>query len=95
MENTPSNLHKKDSTRAILNRLAKASGHLESVRRMVEEGRDTAEVLNQLSAVRAALGSTGKLIFTEEMEKALDEAIQTGNYERVHQLNASIGRFIK
>ena len=95
MESSSSAIHKKDSTRAILNRLAKASGHLESVRRMVEEGRDTAEVLNQLSAVRAALGSTGKLIFTEEMEKALDEALQTGNYDRVQRLNESIGRFIK
>lgn len=95
METSSSSIHKKDSTRAILNRLAKASGHLESVRRMVEEGRDTAEVLNQLSAVRAALGSTGKLIFTEEMEKALDEALQTGNYDRVQRLNESIGRFIK
>lgn len=95
MEETLSNLHKKDNTRAILNRLAKAGGHLESVRRMVEEGRDTAEVLNQLSAVRSALGSTGKLIFKEEMEKALDEAVRTGNYERVERLNESINRFIK
>ena len=95
MEDSLSILHKKDNTRAILNRLAKASGHLESVRRMVEEGRDTAEVLNQLSAVRSALGSTGKLIFTEEMEKALDEALRTGNYERVQRLNESISRFIK
>jgi DNA-binding FrmR family transcriptional regulator len=90
-----SELHKKDNTRSILNRLAKAGGHLESVRRMVEEGGDTAEVLNQLSAVRAALGSTGKLIFKEEMEKALDEAVRTGDYERVEQLNESINRFIK
>lgn len=88
-------LHKEDKTRAILNRLAKANGHLSSVRRMVEEGRDSAEILTQLSAVRAALGSTGRLIFREEMEKALDEAIRTGNYEQVERLNEAIGRFIK
>ncbi len=95
MKQEDSILHKQDNTRAILNRLAKANGHLASIRRMVEEGRDSAEILTQLSAVRAALGSTGRLIFREEMEKALDEAIRTGNYEQVERLHEALGRLIK
>ena len=47
--------HSHTQTRAVVNRLARAIGHLERVKAMVEEGRDCAEVLIQLSAVRSAL----------------------------------------
>ena len=51
--------HSHTQTRAVVNRLARAIGHLERVKAMVEEGRDCAEVLVQLSAVRSALNNTG------------------------------------
>ena len=54
--------HSHTETRAVLNRLSRAIGHLESVRRMVEDGRDCTEVLIQLAAVRSALNSTAKVI---------------------------------
>ena len=44
--------HSHTHTKAVLNRLSRAIGHLESIRRMVEEGRDCSEVLIQLSAVK-------------------------------------------
>ena len=37
--------------KAVQNRLARAAGHLEKVRRMIDEERDCSEVLIQLSAV--------------------------------------------
>ena len=40
--------HSHTQTKAVVNRLARAIGHLESVKRMVEEGRDCTEVLVQL-----------------------------------------------
>lgn len=55
-------VHSHAHTRAVVNRLSRAIGHLEAVRRMVENGQDCAEVLIQLAAVRSALTSTGKLI---------------------------------
>ena len=47
--------HVHENQKAVLNRLARAAGHLEKVRRMVEEGHDCSEVLVQLAAVRSAL----------------------------------------
>ena len=44
--------HSHTQTKAVLNRLSRAIGHLESVRKMVEDGRDCTEVLVQLAAVR-------------------------------------------
>lgn len=44
--------HKHESTKAVVNRLSRAIGHLESVKQMVEDGRDCSEVLIQLAAVK-------------------------------------------
>ena len=43
-----SHTHDPEQTRAIINRLKRSIGHLDKVRRMVEEGRDCTEVLVQL-----------------------------------------------
>ena len=51
--------HVHENTKAVLNRLARAIGHLESVKKMVEDGRDCSEVLIQLSAVRSAINNIG------------------------------------
>ena len=37
--------HHHTNTKAVLNRLSRAIGHMESIKRMVEEGRDCTEVL--------------------------------------------------
>ena len=54
--------HVHENTQAVLNRLSRAIGHLESVRKMVENGRDCSEVLIQIAAVRAAITNIGKVI---------------------------------
>ena len=53
--------HTHENTRAVLNRLSRAIGHLQSVKRMVEEGRDCSEVLIQIAAVRSAIDNTGNI----------------------------------
>ncbi len=51
--------HHHENTTAVINRLSRAIGHLEAVKRMVEEGRDCSEVLVQLAAVKSAINNTG------------------------------------
>ena len=47
--------HVHENQKAVVNRLARAIGHLNKVKRMVEEGYDCGEVLVQLAAVRSAI----------------------------------------
>lgn len=54
--------HVHESKKNVVNRLARAIGHLEKVKRMVEDDCDCAEVLIQIAAVRAAIENTGKVI---------------------------------
>lgn len=90
-----SHTHTHKNTKAVVNRLARAIGHLEKVRAMVEEGYDCSEVLIQLSAVRSALNNTGKLILKDHLEHCLVDAVQTGDMEAVQELSKAIDQFIK
>ena len=87
--------HVNTNTKAVLNRLSRAIGHLESIRRMVEDGRDCSEVLIQLSAVKAAINNTGKVILHDHIQHCLVEAVETGDTEAIEELNRAIDRFIK
>lgn len=86
--------HSPEEQRAVMNRLAKAIGHMESIRRMVEDGRDCSEVLDQLAAVKAAINNTGKLIIKNHLEHCIVEAVAHGDMEQINELNRSIDRFI-
>lgn len=87
--------HSHTHTKAVLNRLSRAIGHMESIRRMVEEGRDCSEVLIQLSAVKAAINNTGKVILQDHIEHCIVDAIESGDHEALEELNKAIDRFMK
>lgn len=87
--------HTHANTKAVMNRLSRAIGHLESIRRMVEEGRDCSEVLIQLSAVKSAINNTGKVILKDHIEHCLVEAVECGDMEAVADLTEAIDRFMK
>ena len=87
--------HDHQHTKAVLNRLSRAIGHLESIRRMVEEGRDCTEVLIQLAAVKSAINNTGKVILQDHIEHCIVHAVELGDYEAVAELNKSIQLFVK
>lgn len=87
--------HDPKEEKAIINRLAKAIGHLESVKHMVEDGRDCSEVLVQLAAVRAALNNTGKEILKQHISHCIVEAVDEGDTGAIDELNLAIDKFMK
>ena len=82
--------HVHTQTKAVLNRLSRAIGHLESVKRMVEDGRDCTEVLVQLAAVRSALSSTAKVILKDHLEHCVADAHNAD----LQALNEAIDKFM-
>ncbi len=87
--------HTHQNTKAVLNRLSRAIGHMESIKRMVEDGRDCSEVLIQLSAVKAAINNTGKVILHDHIEHCMVDAIESGDMEALEELQKAIDKFIK
>ena len=84
--------HSHTQTKAVINRLSRAIGHLESVKRMVESGRDCTEVLVQLAAVRSALNSTAKVILKDHLEHCVHGA--GSDSEQLAALNEAIDKFM-
>ena len=85
--------HSHTQTKAVLNRLSRAIGHLESVKGMVENGRDCTEVLIQLAAVRSALSSTAKVILKDHLEHCIQED-GADTEEQLRALNEAIDKFM-
>lgn len=90
-----SHAHSHTQTAAVLNRLSRAIGHLESVKRMVEDGRDCSEVLIQLAAVKSALNSTGKVILKDHIEHCIVDAVEQGDRQAILDLEKAIDQFVK
>lgn len=87
--------HSHENTRAVVNRLNRAIGHLEAVRNMVEDGRDCSEVLIQIAAVRSAINNIGKIILEDHINHCVVDAIETGDKQVLSDLNNAINKFVK
>lgn len=87
--------HSPEEQKAVLNRLSRAIGHMESIKRMVEDNRDCSEVLIQISAVRSALNNVGKLILQSHIEHCIVHAVQHDEPERIDELKEAIDKFLK
>ena len=87
--------HVHENQKAVVNRLARAIGHLEKVKRMVEEGYDCSEVLIQLAAVRSALDNTGKVILKDHMRHCMVDAVTAGDEDAIEDLCEAIDKFMK
>lgn len=95
IRHTHGHTHGHAQTKAVLNRLSRAIGHMESIKRMVEDGRDCTEVLIQLSAVKSAINNTGKIILQDHIEHCIVDAVEHGDREAIKELEKAIDRFVK
>ena len=87
--------HIHENKKLVANRLARAIGHLEKVKRMVEEGYDCSEVLVQLAAVRSAVDNTGKVILQDHLRHCMVDAVSAGDTEAIDDLCQAVDKFMK
>ena len=81
-------VHDPEQTKKISNRLARAIGHLESIKKMVEDDRDC-------SAVESAIRSTSRQILRNHMETCVTAAIQQNDEETLSELYRAIDELLK
>lgn len=87
--------HHHENTKAVINRMNRAIGHMEAVKTMIEDDRDCSEVLIQIAAVRSAINNIGKIILEDHINHCLVDAIETGDDQVLKDLNDAISKFIK
>jgi DNA-binding FrmR family transcriptional regulator len=80
-------------------RLRKIEGQLRGLQKMIDDRRYCVDVLDQISAVQAALGGVGKLLLKNHIETCVARAL-SGDDERerrqkVEELVKIYGRFCK
>lgn len=94
-ENNHVHHHSKEHTKDVSNRLARAIGHLQKVKSMVENDEDCSDVLIQLAAVKSAINNTGKVILKDHMGHCIVHAVEDGDLQMIDELNTAIDKFMK
>lgn len=92
---SPSHTHSPAEMRKIVNRLSRSIGHLEAVKRMIENGQDCSDVLIQLAAVKAEINNAGKALLKEHLEHCIVEAVEEQDKESIEKVNKAIDQFIR
>ncbi len=87
--------HSHEHTKEVSNRLARAIGHLQKVKQMVESGDDCSDVLIQLAAVKSALNNTGKVILKDHLDHCIVHAVEEGDTSMLDEFNDAIDKFVK
>lgn len=72
-----------DLKREALMRLKSAAGHLESVRRMVEEDVYCVDLMKQVSAVQGALEGVQLVLLRNHLSTCVSDAVRTGMGEAI------------
>ena len=92
---THTHSHPHENTQMVLNRMSRAIGHMEAVKRMVEDGRDCSEVLIQIAAVRSAINNIGKIILEDYISHCIVDAVEHDDKEALEDLKDAIEKFVK
>lgn len=79
---------------ALIARLNRAEGQIRGIKGMIEKDVYCDDILNQISAVQAALKSISKLILEGHMKSCLIERVQAGDTEVVDELLDTIGKML-
>lgn len=87
-------MEKHAHTKAVLNRMARAIGHMNAVKKMIEDGRDCSDVLIQLSAVRAEINNVSKVILKDHIDHCIVDAVKQSDEEAIAKLKDAIDRLV-
>lgn len=68
-----------DKRDQALKRLARASGQVAGVSKMIDDGRHCTEVLQQIAAVQKALDAVGNIVLRNYLENCVTTAIEDGD----------------
>ncbi len=88
------NEHNHPQSKQVINRLSRAIGHLEAIKKMAEEGRDCSQLLTQISAVVSALNNASKIILEDHINHCVVEAAKDGDRKVINDLIEAIDQYM-
>lgn len=79
----------------LITRLNRIEGQVRGIKNMVEEERYCVDILNQVSAIQAALNSFNKELLANHIHSCVVEDIRAGNETAVDELCETIKKMMK
>lgn len=79
----------------LLNRLNRIEGQVRGIKNMVEEERYCVDIVNQVCAIRSALGSFNKELLSNHIKTCVVEDIRSGKEQVVEELCNTIKKVMK
>lgn len=86
--------HTHEHTKAVLNRMARAIGHMNAVKKMIEDGRDCSDVLIQLSAIKSEITGVSKVILKEHIDHCIVDAVKDNDEDAIENLKGAIDKLL-
>ncbi len=79
----------------LLLRLRRIEGQVRGVQRMIEDGQDCNEIMNQITAIKAAVQQVGILVFENHARECIYRSGTRADDESFDELVKMMSRFIK
>jgi DNA-binding FrmR family transcriptional regulator len=84
-----------EEKKALINRLSRIEGQVRGIRAMVENDAYCADILTQVAAVSAALGSFNKELLGEHIRTCVKDDVISGGDEKLDELIILLGKLMK
>ena len=86
--------HTHEHTKAVLNRMSRAIGHMNAVKKMIEDGRDCSDVLIQLSAIKSEITGVSKVILKDHIDHCIVDAVKENDENAIEHLKGAIDKLL-
>lgn len=84
-----------EAQKALADRLARAEGHVRSIRQMVVDHRCADDILIQIAAVKAALNQTAASLIDSEMRSCVNTCMGGSDDERLERVTKALAAVLK
>jgi len=86
--------HTHEHTKAVLNRMSRAIGHMNAVKKMIKDGRDCSDVLIQLSAIQSEITGVSKVILKDHIDHCIVDAVKDNDEDAIENLKGAIDKLL-
>ncbi|MFQ3621732.1 MAG: metal-sensitive transcriptional regulator [Spirochaetales bacterium] len=87
--------HSEEFKASLIRRLDKIEGQIRGIKRMIQKDRYCDHILNQLTAVRAALAGVQEQLLSAHMRTCVLNQLKEGDLQVIEELSKTIRRMIK
>ncbi len=80
--------------RKEINRLNRIIGHLEYIKRMLQNDEDRTDILIQIAAAKSALNGLGKVIISEHISDCIAESLDSGDTSKIEEFRRAVDKYL-